>query len=499
MADEVSKRPRLSLHVSARRQIVDGETCVVLHDRRSDRSLAVGEREWTVLRCADGTRDVEGLVLAAERRGRFIRRDHLEAFLLALNEAGMLAVGGEPFADENERHELSDQPSLTAREVANRYEARKNRPVDTLPGYLFDCDGRGACCRIFPTVLFSPGEALRARANAPELLEGSEREELVFTPERSACFEGEASARGARAVTMIDGRCAFVSRDLRCSLHEKAGPRAKPLGCQLFPTTFVDDGEAIRVSILPDCACVFESIGKPDGEPLVPRDLHFGSDIPPAVHVPTLPAGLPLDAETTVSRKSYVAWSREILVALRSRTPANPACSLWNLADVISEAGLDERASALVISKPTAPYIDRLAPWVHALRSHVDRRSSEQALCRGERDLVRVVTKWLGAGCDRFLHDPRRWLEHDEPSVRRNEAFYCETVFHGHQLIDDRSLVTSLRDRAVRLLLARVLPQVMVLEEVEPGQEGALAQPIALIEPLMRTHGLSDYTAEVVR
>ena len=86
-------RPRLSLTVSARRHIVHGESIVTLHADHKDLVLSIGEREWTVLRCADGTRDIDGIVAAVEKSGRAVRQDHLIAFFDELETAGLIING----------------------------------------------------------------------------------------------------------------------------------------------------------------------------------------------------------------------------------------------------------------------------------------------------------------------------------------------------------------------------------------------------------------------
>ena len=71
--------------------------------------------------------------------------------------------------------------------------------------------------------------------------------------------------RNHRKLLIVDGRCAYLGESGWCSLHTKAGPAAKPLGCALFPASFLDDGERIRVSTWVECACVLASVGRPGG------------------------------------------------------------------------------------------------------------------------------------------------------------------------------------------------------------------------------------------
>src|SRR6185312_7309697 len=86
-------RPMLAAHVLARRHVVDGEALGVLHDRRTGRLVQIGPREWELLAAADGTRDLEGILLAAAREGARARAPALQAFFEQLQDDGMLEDG----------------------------------------------------------------------------------------------------------------------------------------------------------------------------------------------------------------------------------------------------------------------------------------------------------------------------------------------------------------------------------------------------------------------
>ena len=166
-----------------------------------------------------------------------------------------------------------------------------DRPLSVLSGYRLSCDGRGGCCRQYASTLFSPVEAARARAVLPMVAGGGERHERVFSPERGAAFHA------ASAVAMVDGRCAYLASDDRCGLHAEAGPLAKPLGCQLFPATFVDDGDEVRVSVAVECACVLSSLDAPEqGSPIIAESACFRGDLDEAAFVSALPSRIDLTA-----------------------------------------------------------------------------------------------------------------------------------------------------------------------------------------------------------
>src|SRR5882724_7522295 len=92
MAD-LPHRPRLAEHALARGYRVGGKLRVVLHDSGSEVVVDVGLREWLVLAAADGTRDVEGLTLAANREGARLTPDAVRTFLHDIAELGWLEDG----------------------------------------------------------------------------------------------------------------------------------------------------------------------------------------------------------------------------------------------------------------------------------------------------------------------------------------------------------------------------------------------------------------------
>src|SRR5262245_58846168 len=276
------KRPSLADHVLPRRHFVGEKRLVVLHDPDAGRTACIGEREWAVLRAADGTRDLEGIASAAAVRERPVRSDHVAEFLADLERAGMLREG--PPAREDAREEA----------------APTGRPWRALADFRLRCDGSGSCCRIYPTTVFSPLEVARARSLAPEVLDAGQRATSAFTPERGSTLP----PWRARAVTMVEGRCAFLLPSNRFVLHERAGTAAKPAGCRLYPATFADDGACVRVSFAPECRCVIASARASHGAahaiahaPLAQEPLSGDRD---RLDVEALPAALPLSRERTV-------------------------------------------------------------------------------------------------------------------------------------------------------------------------------------------------------
>ncbi len=491
------RRPRLALHVAARRHVARGSVRVVLHDMHHDREALVGEREWSVLRCADGTRDLTGIVAAARRLDRHIRPDHLEGFLVKLWREGMLAEGVEPGPGDLAFTPLSGgSPAVTAEEMAARHRARRARPLDPLPGYRFTCHGRGACCDIFPTVLFSPAEALRARAIRPDILEGDQREDLAFTPERGGSVEGPAGSRGVRAVTKVDGRCAYRDEDLRCRIHAAGRGEDKPLGCRLFPAVLVDDGEAIRVTVAPHCACVFDSLDEPEGEPLVPAGVRTGADLDPAIHVGELPEQIHLTSSRRVPRTELVAWIRHLVWFAGQRRLGDVARSLWALAGAIEAHGTAVVASERALGDPPPIDPERLVDGIWSLPAWSERQAAMFDAWRASADVMRLTMRWISRASALMLDDQRSWSEPPSDRVSRAEALYLAASLHGYMLLEQRTLADALRDRAVLLLLSRAVPRVARSEEVPRPLADSLSQPIALVDPVMRGRCLGPEARE---
>ena len=163
--------------------------------------MVVGPAEWRLLRKMDGTRDLEGLSIAT---GRTV--DAVARFVTELEELG--AVG----------------PRTGRIEPANAFAPSK--PIRRLPGYRFACTGAGDCCNSFVTIQFTPLEAVRAAASAPD---PTDEDPLArFTPDRGL----DASLY---AVACLDGACAYYDRAAReCRVHS-----VKPAGCASFPLRFV--------------------------------------------------------------------------------------------------------------------------------------------------------------------------------------------------------------------------------------------------------------------
>lgn len=306
-------RPCIGMHVQIRRHLVGTGVQIVIRDGRNDRRMLVGERELRALSCMDGSRDVTGIAIAAGLGADLVRE-----FVQRLGELGLLDEGGEGLE------------SSFARDL----------PVRALPGFGFECTGSGVCCELFDSLLFTPLEVARARAEAPEVLDAGHHAARAFSP-------AQGLDETLFAVAKRDGACVYLRADRGCAIYS-----VRPHGCRGFPMRHVDVGSEIRVAPRAECACV------------------FGSG-----------AGTITDA----GRGSELA--REIYVERPEGIDVEPTDAL-----VIPDAGLagwcSERAA------DAAP-ID----W-GAIRARVDRLRGENAW-RSEADITRRGLDWIGAALTR--------------------------------------------------------------------------------------------------
>lgn len=459
-------RPRLAEHALVRRHVVDGVEMVVIHDARSGDLVRMGPREWDLVAGADGTRDFDALALAAAQKGAYRRASELGAALSHLHAAGLLADG------------IAHPAPVDTGDAKRR--------LDVLAGYSLTCDGSGSCCAMYGSVLFSPLEAARARSVCPEVRDGGNHPERAFTPEHGARPDG------ALAVALIDGRCAYLGDDGRCALHVAGGEQSKPRGCRVYPATFVDDGEALRVSVGVECACVLASVGKDGGAPLVDAGAETRGDLG-AVRVVVLPETIAITAAASAARATFAAWSSavvEVLPAIDDGA-ADPVALLWSMARAIEAHGLDVEATRAAIQAPSGPTQAEIATAVAALIARAEARVETADAWRGARDRSRLVSHWIAAAARALRDADKLDAALVEASFRRDELFFLHAQVHGRLLAGEAPLAVALRDRALRLLLARALAPEL------PPSEPSRAHPLSLVEVMMRGHGMSAYTQGV--
>ncbi len=449
-------RPRLASHVLPRLHRVDGRERVVLFDQSRGSSTVIDPRAWFTLSMADGTRDLEGVLLAANREGAALTLDAVRAFFAQLHRAGMLHVDG-------------------AEEPASAPATPASRPLDVLP-FRLHCDGRGRCCRQYSTVVFSTLDVARARSLLPTVEGGGDRAEWVFTPREGT------GPHAACAVKQVDGACAYLDDGGGCRIHALAGVEAKPFGCSLYPARLVDDGEAVRVGPLVECACVLASVDGDRGDALIPPAMRTRADLHREVVVDVLPEEIALSAWHTIARADYVRWTRAVL----DSPPDDAVPWLWRSADALDAGALPSPSPAG--SADPSEISDAMSPWLRAWSSCVARVTAEHAAWRGPDDVVLQRMLVLHEALDALTDGPLRMaLLAKGPVDARGERFYLHATAHAHGWVTERPLATQLRNLAMRLTLARLLERFLRARTLEGATFEA---PITVVEATCRGYGL---------
>jgi lysine-N-methylase len=469
-APEVAaRRPRLGEHILARQHVRGSTAFVLLHDERRKTVDQIDHRTWLVLSVADGTRDLEGIRLAAQRLGAHATTASIRTLLEELAQRGMLLEGPPPH-EPDRVSEVSVGPPA-------------HRTVEVLEDFTLRCDGSGGCCRQYDTVVLTPEDAAKARAWVPKRQTGPIGVERLLLPLRG-------SARiPLQVVTLDAGACAYLDSDRRCAIHRAGGSAAKPAGCRMFPQRYCDDGTAVRQGVRFECACVFESIGRAGHEALPVANPARVGDIPKAAVIDTLATRIVVRDGVSVPRESLRSWTDGLL---KLSEHEDFAVRLWKCADELDSAGLNPTGPSMSAAAVPA---EGPAVWVDALHRAASTHLRRDAAWRASDDLVLVALRWLVATTS-TVRRPQVWGEVMalEPTSQRREAFYVRATAFGYAWIDGRPLITNLRDRAVRLWVARAMPTFGAFM----GDEASRRHPLALVEALMRGHGLERYTEQLV-
>ena len=474
-------RPRLADHVLPRRHRMDGRDFGLLHDTARDEAVELEPRLLDLALLADGTRDFDGIVLAAAAGGLYRRASEIGGLFADLDRRGMLTSGVAP------------RPRPRPVETG--------KPLEVLPDYRFVCDGNGGCCVTYGSIPFGEDEASRALLLASGHL--GEGAATAFSP----LF---GSAGGRHAVALFDGRCAFLADDGRCRvelaaavLRDASGrsllapeggyaARGKPRGCQTYPATFVDDGFAVRVSLVVECPCVATSL-ETDGASggLVPDGARTTSDLLPGTPVVPLSMEIAVAPGRSGSRDALRTWSAAVCAALEPHGQhADCVAQAWSLAEALGAEGLAPGPALAALARPTAPDVTTLDPWLTALAVRAEAKEASVRGWRSTRDRHRRLSEWLAHAAKALRSEAERRLAEPAPTPDA-ERLYLRALLWGHHLAGPgRTLQSELRDRAVRLLLAR---QAALSVPAGLADDAAVPIPITAVEAMMRGGGLDSY------
>jgi lysine-N-methylase len=444
------RRPRVGEDVQARIHRVEDRVKVLLHGPRA--VLEVAPEAYGVLTNCDGTRDLEGLCLAAARGGFYGGRRAVIELLESLQEVGFLA-DGRPIP-------RAEKP------VAPPAPGPPDRPLATMSRFVLRCDGRGSCCRFYGSVSLQEHEAWRAAALYPEAPRRL-RPAPGFSPlAGTAREEGE-----GLAMALVDGACQFLEADHRCGLHARGGPEAKPRACRVYPFTLVDDGEAVRVGVAPECACVYASDGAA-GEGAPPEGWRTLGDVPPGF-LRVLPDRLAVTGDRVVPREALRGWTARLVDHLIDAPPSDPAAYALALAEGLERHGLEVDLSAPVEGALEEVRLERLAERVGEAADAADRTRSAS-------DLSRRTARWL---VDALA---ARGPGLPPPEDASAEVLYLRALAFAYRISSGgRPLADGFRDRAARIVAARWMARLRP-ERDDPAERW----PLALVEAALRNLGI---------
>lgn len=130
-------------------------------------------------------------------------------------------------------------------------------PLARLPEYQrYDCQACGYCCKGVFTIVLTQEECARLAAQGWEK-EPEFKGVKLFVP-----YAGERMRLNHRK----GGDCVFLDENIRCRIHAKFGPEAKPLACQAYPYKCIPTGIDYKVDLRFDCPAVAENHGRPLAE-----------------------------------------------------------------------------------------------------------------------------------------------------------------------------------------------------------------------------------------
>lgn len=129
-----------------------------------------------------------------------------------------------------------------------------SRRLTALSRLRHACARCGASCSSFRVGPLLPEDVESVRAAVPTVL-GTWPEQRLKDPIAIQDY------RGGRAPFLAKdgGYCVFFRSQVGCTIHARLGASAKPRVCRMFPLAIVDDGDALRLGVLPTCLCDSET------------------------------------------------------------------------------------------------------------------------------------------------------------------------------------------------------------------------------------------------
>jgi Fe-S-cluster containining protein len=135
-------------------------------------------------------------------------------------------------------------------------------PRATLDGARFACQGSGECCQNYNLGPLDDEDVRRIDA-----LDLSSFGEGPFIE----AYSRDESGAPEHYLRKVDERCIFLQPDMRCGLHARFGPAAKPNLCRVYPLLQTTTLDGVKISDYGSCSSFATSCraGRPLAEELV--------------------------------------------------------------------------------------------------------------------------------------------------------------------------------------------------------------------------------------